>query len=495
MAESSRRCYCSVPGCSNSKQRHPYLSFHDFPVQKELRKTWVRMIRRDEGPSFKIMRGSTFVCSMHFETEDVYISKSGRKRLKSDAAPCRFLWNNWGKDLTARESAFDRASARLGVDVRGDLANPAHEVFLPDEANDIQPETDHNYVCRPSSGKLDAAAERIRELEAKVRELETQLNDLSASKLHINRYCATDEDFRFYTRFPSEKVFWTFWESVAPSASKLVYWSKAQRMSGTMDIEKPSPNRRLALVDELFLYCCRVAVGLKEKVIADIFGISTTTVSRVIITWANYLYLVLGSLPIWMSRERVRATMPAKFVEYCSDLRVIVDCTEIRCESPSSLTLQSETFSTYKNHTTFKALIGIAPCGVITFVSKLFTGSISDQEITRQSGILRLLEPGDVCMADKGFIIDQMLSDVGARLIIPPFKKGACFSKENTEKTQSIARLRILVERAIRRIKEYHIWDTTIPLTLSGSVNQLWTTCCLMSNFQGPLDVKDHICV
>ncbi|KAG1937635.1 hypothetical protein F2P79_018094 [Pimephales promelas] len=280
------------------------------------------------------------------------------------------------------------------------------------------------------------------------------------------RYCATDEEFRFYTRFQSEKVFWSFWESVASSASRLIYWSRAQRASDVMALEKPSPNRRLALVDELFLYCCRVAVGMKEKVIADIFGISLTT---------------------------VQATMPPKFAQYCPNVRVILDCTEIRCEAPSSLTLQSETFSSYKNTNTFKGLIGIAPCGVITFISKLFTGSISDREITRQSGILSLFEPGDACMADKGFVIDQMLSDVGATLIIPPFKRGTRFSKQDTEKTQNIARLRILVERAIRRVKEYHIWDTTIPLTLSGSVNQLWATCCLMSNYQGPLDVKGDV--
>lgn len=219
-----------------------------------------------------------------------------------------------------------------------------------------------------------------------------------------------------------------------------------------MALEKPSPNRRLALVDEHFLYCCRVAVGMKEKVIADIFGLSTTTVSRVIITWAKYLYIVLGSVPIWMTREQVQATMPQKFVSYCPNVRVIIDCTEIRCEAPSSLTLQSETFSTYKNTNTFKGLIGIAPCGVITFISKLFTDSISNREITRQSGILRLLEPGDACMADKGFVIDQMLSEVGATLVIPSFKRGTRFSREDTEKTQSIARLRILVERAIRRV-------------------------------------------
>ena len=96
-------------------------------------------------------------------------------------------------------------------------------------------------------------------------------------------------------------------------------------------------------------------------------------------------------------------------------------------------------------------------------------------------------------MADKGFVIDKILSEVGATLIMPPFKRGARFTREDTEKTQNIARLRILVERAIRRVKEYHIWDTTIPLTLSGSVNQLWVNCCLMSNYQGPLDVKGDV--
>lgn len=217
-------------------------------------------------------------------------------------------------------------------------------------------------------------------------------------------------------------------------------------------------------MDELFLYCYSVAVGLKEKFLADIFGISTTTVSRVIITWAKYLYLVLGFVPTWMSREQVQATMLAMFTQYCLNMSVILDCTVIRCESPSPLTLQSETFSTYKNHTTFKALIGISLYGVITFVSKLFTGSVSDQEITRPSGILRLREPGDVCMTDKGLVIDQVL--VGASLSIPTFKNGTCFSKEVMEKTQTIAHLRILVSRAIRRIKEYHIWDTAIPLSL-----------------------------
>ena len=38
---------------------------------------------------------------------------------------------------------------------------------------------------------------------------------------------------------------------------------------------------------------------------------------------------------------------------------------------------------------------------------------------------MELLEPGDGIMADKGFTIEGMFADVGAKLIIPPLKRTA----------------------------------------------------------------------
>lgn len=127
----------------------------------------------------------------------------------------------------------------------------------------------------------------------------------------------------------------------------------------------------------------------------------------------------------------------------------------------------------------------------MTLFSPLYTGSISDKEITKTSGILPLLESGDEVMADKGFIIEDLLSGVGAKLIIPPFKHSAQFTREDTEKTQAIARLRIVVERVIGRIKSNHIWDSPVPLTLMGPVSQIWHNCCVMVNFRGPLSFEE----
>ena len=67
--------------------------------------------------------------------------------------------------------------------------------------------------------------------------------------------------------------------------------------------------------------------------------------------------------------------------------------------------------SNYKNHTTFKFLIGITPSGVISYVSDAWGDRISDRRVVMESGFLDLLEPGDGVMADKGFTISDLLKE------------------------------------------------------------------------------------
>ena len=141
--------------------------------------------------------------------------------------------------------------------------------------------------------------------------------------------------------------------------------------------------------------------GFKEEHLSNLYNISQTTVSGIIIWWINVMFLKFSTILVWPSRQNIDEEMPADFKEKYSSTRVI--CT-VRCQTPKSLQLNSELFSPYKNHTTLKGLIGISPGGAITFISQLYTDHISDREIVTRSGFLNMqFDRGDSVMADKGF--------------------------------------------------------------------------------------------
>ena len=96
--------------------------------------------------------------------------------------------------------------------------------------------------------------------------------------------------------------------------------------------------------------------------------------------------------------------MPKCFKEKYPQTRVIIDATEIFVEQPAIPELQQLTFSSYKNHNTYKGLIGIAPTGAVVFVSDLYPGAISDKELTRRCGILDMLDKGDAVMDLKSLL-------------------------------------------------------------------------------------------
>ena len=126
--------------------------------------------------------------------------------------------------------------------------------------------------------------------------------------------------------------------------------------------------------------------------IADLVRLTQPTISRMTAKWISFLYLKLSSLPLWPTSEQAKASLPECFRTKYDKTFVIIDCTEIKCEVPSSQPLQSHLYSSYKSHATLKCLLGISPAGAVIFVSKLYTGSISDREVTQRSGFLDLLK-------------------------------------------------------------------------------------------------------
>ena len=134
--------------------------------------------------------------------------------------------------------------------------------------------------------------------------------------------------------------------------------------------------------------------------------------------------------------------------------------------SDFAILAQSETWSDYKHHNTWKSLVGVTPNGQVTFLSDLWGRRGLEKHITRESGVLDLLEPGDNVLVDRGFDILGIVP-AGATVNMPSFLAGHDqLTTAETEETMSIASVRIHVERALGRIT-HHTLDGTLPNTLS----------------------------
>ena len=94
----------------------------------------------------------------------------------------------------------------------------------------------------------------------------------------------------------------------------------------------------------------------------------------------------------------------------------------------------------------------------------------------------------DAFVADKGFNIGDELKKVNLRLNIPPFfTNQSAFSESDVIKTQRVDQHQIHIERAIGKVRRFQIFSSEIPVTMFGSINQIWTVCCMLSNFIEPI--------
>ena len=91
-------------------------------------------------------------------------------------------------------------------------------------------------------------------------------------------------------------------------------------------------------------------------------------------------------------------------------------------------------------------------------------------------------------LADRGFLISEDLGARGAPLAIPSFKKvKKQLSMMEVEFCRRLSRVRIHVERAMERIKNFKIISGILPLKLVPQADNILLICAALSNLQGRL--------
>jgi len=195
--------------------------------------------------------------------------------------------------------------------------------------------------------KMQAA--KIKALEAEVATLRDEATKRSFSP---DALLPTDEAVRFYTGLMDKATFDHVLQYLSPKAEKMHYWREKGKDYNKAKV-KTGKQRGTTIAVEFLAVMVRLKVGLLTHDIAARMGVSKAHFSRIFTSWIRLLRLEMQSLCRFPTRYEVRHHMSPECSKY-TNLRAIIDCTEFFTETPSSLTAQRETWSSYKSHNTLK---------------------------------------------------------------------------------------------------------------------------------------------
>ena len=276
--------------------------------------------------------------------------------------------------------------------------------------------------------------QKVENLEMTNRNLKVEIEQHDISKFIVNN----DERCKFYTGIDSyEKLvgLFDFIKEVAP---------------------KPHPLEVLTHFQQFVLTLVKLRLNLRLQDLADRFKIAKSTASKYVHTWVSGMHQVfVPAFLLWPGEREITATLPMIFREHFQRCVSIIDCFEIFVQRPNNFRERASTFSSYKHHNTIKFLISITPQGTVSFISLGYGGRCSDKFIVEDSGYIENRKEGDLVLADRGFLVNDLINLCNAELKTPAFKgKRSQLSQLEVEESRTLSQVRIHVARVIGTLKQ-----------------------------------------
>lgn len=193
------------------------------------------------------------------------------------------------------------------------------------------------------------------------------------------------------------------------------------------------------------------------RILGDVFGVTRVQAGRIFSTNVKKMAEVLKPFIYWPDPTYIKYNLPLQFKHKFRNVQIIIDCFEISVRKPKKVIDHALTWSSYKHSNTVKYLIGATPDGLIIFISKGFSGRITDTEIIKRSGFLNFIKKNMEVMADRGFkdIAPDVMSKGGILIKPPSTKAGTIYTVEEAKMCKIVAATRIHIERVIGRVRNF----------------------------------------
>ena len=318
------------------------------------------------------------------------------------------------------------------------------------------------------------------ELEANAKTTQTHLStvsvgtdtrsDMPRSYFSIEMFENDSEALLHYTGFKDFEHFCFVFSCLEPAVYRLDYKSA-----------------KLSRKNEFLLTMMKLRCAKSDVELAFLFGIGKKSVGLIWNTMIRFLYYHLRDMTPWLPQDIVDMYMPLDFKAKYPGTRVILDGTEFFVQKPSDVHDQSATWSSYKNPSTLKSMIGISPRGVVTHVSPTYGGCTSDRQIIERSELIKkgMFSKGDSIMADRGIMVQDIFAYMDVKVNTPTMLRGRSqLSSEEVIKDRRIAAKRIHVERVIGLAKTYKILASEMHHSQRPLSDKIVFVCFALCNFK-----------
>ncbi|XP_040912321.1 uncharacterized protein LOC121193953 isoform X2 [Toxotes jaculatrix] len=453
---------CVVAGCRNRRTPGTTLSFYRFPRDPERKQRWIAAVNREGW----VPNDGSRLCSTHFISE---MKEPGaleildKQEARVEAANALLFLQGQGRSAVGERHQEEHPEEREQEAI---VEESASSSLSSDEDDD---EDDDESVSDSKKGKFaqtsDAPVNFDDILKALKKENQALRESVEKMSLSENSLRNDAEKVKFYTGLPNYFVLET------------VMWLLAPHMDGMKNV-------KLSKFQQLLLTLMRLRLDLRNQDLAYRFGVKVGTVTRTVHRMVNIMSSTLVPTAVfWPSRAELRKNLPAALRTSHPDCAVIIDCFTVHFEEPVSRGNQQQqqhrvvptSQGVGTNYNVLKYLIGVAPQGVVTFVSRGVLGNVSDKSLAEGCGFLCKLLPGDIVLASRNLDIADSVAARGALFKIAGSYQGEEYGSsegsplaDTSSETMSVQRH---VERVISMVKQRYAM-------LTGPVESPFTTAC-----------------